>query len=278
MRYVVTTCQHCWKKTRRPYKKRKQKFCNLECAYAIRKQPIKQCQECGGIIEGSGKKYCSTGCASKAYSRTYRHDDAARKKMTGSRARRCLPVIRVCLQCGEEFVTYGKRQGRHKYCSVDCRREMMLTNNVMCRPDVAASMSATRSKFLENPKERDKIGARTSQAWKDGKYDGVGVGQCKWYHYKALDGRICKVQGVWELALVEWLDENGFTFTVHRGRFDYELDGKAHWYMPDFWVDEWDAFVDVKCRHFYKPEKFQAIRRDNPDKQFWILLKRILVE
>lgn len=104
-----------------------------------------------------------------------------------------------------------------------------------------------------------------SKAWADGKFANVRTGRCTWFAYKASDGTIHKVQGAWELAFVYWLDMTGLTFTVHRGRlFYYSSDGRSHWWMPDFWVQDWNAWVDVKCDHFYSAEKFDAIRKHNP--------------
>lgn len=136
--------------------------------------------------------------------------------------------------------------------------------NGMKSDDAKAKVSSTRKRmFKENPKLKTQIANKTRQAWAKGKFDGVQVGQCKWFDYCSKNNVVYKVQGTWELAFVKWLDKNDFSFLCHRGRLPYHLNGKNKNYYPDFWVNEWECYVDVKCKHFYNEEKFAAIEKHN---------------
>ncbi len=257
----------CGKKKQLLYKKRHQRFCSLRCAYigrTPREKRNRPCVRCGEPLK-TGRKYCSKACASVVYSETYRHGPEVRQKMSESRrgVRRTPAIIKVCLQCGKEFVTHGRRNGKKKYCSEKCRLDMMLTDNVMKRPSVARKVSKWRRNMPESIRKKYSEGMK--KAWFDGKYDNARVGQCEWFAYRCPDGSVYKVQGTWELAFIDWMVCNQLIFTCHRGRVYYVLDGEKHWWMPDFWVQEWDAYVDVKCNHFYNEEKFDSIRQCNPE-------------
>lgn len=121
-------------------------------------------------------------------------------------------------------------------------------------------VSDTR-KAMMTPEFRVEIGKYTAKAWADGKYDGVKVGQSKWHEYIHSNGNIYKVQGTWELAFIEWLDREGLSFDCHRGRIPYILDGKNKSYYPDFFVHEWNQYVDIKNEYHYnlQMEKFEAL-------------------
>lgn len=151
--------------------------------------------------------------------------------------------------------------------------------NAAKRPEIRKKMSESRIKNVtSDPEYRRQASIKTAQAWKDGKFDGVRVGQCEWYKYAHSNGKEYKVQGTWELAFIKWLDERGLSFKCHRGRIPYILDGAKKSYYPDFWVDDFDAYVDVKCEHFYSEDKFEAIRKCNPDKKFKVLFKNDLID
>ena len=150
--------------------------------------------------------------------------------------------------------------------------------NPMKRPDVAKKVSEARKEMFKDPDIRKIYSEANKKAWADGKFEGVRVGQCKWFDYKHSNGDVYKVQGTWELAFIKWLDKNNMKFTCHRGRIPYILKEEDHSYYPDFWVDEWDSYVDVKCRYFYNEEKFNAIRESNPVMNLKILYKKDLQE
>jgi len=126
---------------------------------------------------------------------------------------------------------------------------------------------------------RRQISERTAQAWKDGKFDGVKVGRCKWYTINTKGGLI-KVQGKWELMYALYLIDNGIRFYSHRGRISYiDGDGNSRSYYPDFYLVDEDKYVDIKADYFWElqKEKFQYIKEQN-ECQVEILLKKDLLK
>ena len=153
-------------------------------------------------------------------------------------------------------------------------------SNAMKRPEVRAKLSATRRKLMEDPNFRNKFRQPTIDAWKRGAYVGVNA-SCKWHTYHHTDGTTYKVQGTWELEFIKWLDKNNMNFRCHDDRLKYIDDSnKQHYYYPDFYVYEWDAYVDPKADYWYKKQvrKFELLEEQYPDIEIRILNRQKLTE
>ena len=123
-------------------------------------------------------------------------------------------------------------------------------------------VSQSRSKLMASGYNKE-VSKQMKKAWKNGKFEGVRVGQSKWHEYTHSNGKTYKVQGTWELAFIKWLDENKMEFTCHRGRLNYMIDNQNHTYFPDFFVNEWNSYVDIKNEYHYslQKDKFKALDR-----------------
>ena len=227
-------------------------------------------------------------------------------------------MIKVCQICGCDFKIKPSQLQKRKTCSKECQGKLYQTSfsgnnnpafgktyctkethpewaenikvgtkginagddNAMKRPEVRRKMSQTR-KSIMTPEFRQKIADSVSNAWAEGKYDGVRVGQCKWFNHTMPGGKIVKVQGTWERAFVEWADKQGLFYTCHRGRIPYvDENGHQRSYYPDFFVNEWDCWVDVKNEYHFnlQKSKFLMIEQSNPDLKLKILRKKELVK
>jgi hypothetical protein len=72
-------------------------------------------------------------------------------------------------------------------------------------------------------------------------------GRSKKYEYiSQIAGKI-NVDGKWELAVCRYLDSIKVTWIRNTKRFPYiHLNGKESTYCPDFYVNDWDIFIEVK--------------------------------
>lgn len=177
------------------------------------------------------------------------------------------------------------REANDRDPSINERRSNSMKNNKrnvgdlngMKKIEAREKVSKTLKKFYEdNPEMKLKIGQTVSNAWKNGKFDGVKTGRSKWYKYKHSSGKEYKVQGTWELAFIKWLDEHNMEFECHKGRIPYYFNGINRNYYPDFWIKTWNCYVDVKCEQFYNKEKFDAIINDNQDIKILVLFDESL--
>jgi len=152
--------------------------------------------------------------------------------------------------------------------------------NGMKQLEARKKVSEARKRMFQDIELRKEYSKKTKKAWEDGKFKNVRVGQCKWFDYEHSNGKIYKVQGTWELAFIEWVDLSGIVdFKCHRGRVPYSFGGvDKNWY-PDFIIHEWNnAYIDIKCRHFYNEDKFLAIKQSNPKLNVKLLFKEDLLK
>lgn len=150
--------------------------------------------------------------------------------------------------------------------------------NGMKNLEARQKVSVFRKKYFEKEENRIKVAQKLSDCWKNGKFDNVKTGLCKWYKYKHSSGVEYKVQGTWELAFIKWLDDNNLNFTCHKGRLSYFFNNVNRNYYPDFWINEWNCYVDIKGPQFYDESKFNAIKEFNKDVKILILFDKNLKE
>jgi len=73
------------------------------------------------------------------------------------------------------------------------------------------------------------------------------AGRCKKYEYDSpIAGKI-KVDGSWELIFCKFADKKNLKWSRNKKRFNYiKPDGSSSTYQPDFFVEDWNSFVEVK--------------------------------
>jgi hypothetical protein len=72
-------------------------------------------------------------------------------------------------------------------------------------------------------------------------------GRAKKYEYISLIAGHVSLDGTWELMVAKYLDSIGVTWKRNKNKFVYiHLNGKDSTYTPDFYVKEWDSYIEVK--------------------------------
>ena len=90
-------------------------------------------------------------------------------------------------------------------------------------------------------KLRQKINERYKNGWLP------KAGRCKKYTYNSHIAGKVSLDGTWELMVAKWLDNNNIKWTRNTTRFKYvHLNGKDSYYVPDFWVEDWNSYLEVK--------------------------------
>ena len=218
-------------------------------------------------------------------------------------------VIKKCLFCNQNYEALFKNRNKQKFCSRKCVNQYQTGKNNpaygktyctkennpewafkikqstkgkinlgdcngMKKLEARTKVSVARKEMFADIKVRKHYSEKTKKAWADGKFEGVRVGQCKWYEYKKVNGETIKCQGTWELAFAKWADESGLLFETHKGRITYlDIHESSRLYYPDFYIYEWDAYVDIKNEYHFnlQKEKFECIYKSNPDINLEIL-------
>lgn len=71
-------------------------------------------------------------------------------------------------------------------------------------------------------------------------------GRVKGRFYQKKDGTKCFLQGSWEWKFAEFLDYKNVVWVKNKVGYKYEFCGKIHNYFPDFYLTEFDLFVEIK--------------------------------
>jgi hypothetical protein len=148
--------------------------------------------------------------------------------------------------------------------------------NPMKNLETRKKVGKTRSEKMTE-EERKKYSEGSKRAWAEGKFIGVNnTWKCLWYDYKHSNGKIYKVQGTWELKFIEWLDEKNIKFECHKGRLPYLHDNIEKNYYPDFFVYDWNCYVDIKSNYVYDKQKDKFVSILNKYNNVKILFKKDL--
>ena len=163
---------------------------------------------------------------------------------------------------------------RRKKMSDDITRSerMKGDNNPSRQPGASEKISKHRKEYYTNPENRKKTSESVSKLHLEGK---LKSGYTKNYKYTCNDKEYI-VQGSYELAFIKWLDLNKMKFRCHEDRIKYiDSNGVEKTYLPDFFVYDWDSYVDVKSSYWYsiQKEKFDNIFKSNPNLTLKILLE-----
>lgn len=103
-----------------------------------------------------------------------------------------------------------------------------LGNSHLHTPEVRARMAATRRSQREL---NTRLGFEGLKKWR------------KWFEYLDPKGRLWKFRSSYERAFAAGMDEMGLTWQYEPHRLLLS-DGRT--YLPDFWVEEWRTYVEVK--------------------------------
>lgn len=74
-----------------------------------------------------------------------------------------------------------------------------------------------------------------------------------------------KLKGTWELEVAKWLDNHNIKWTNKIDGFDYEWNNSTHIYYPDFFLTEFNRYIEVKG---YERER---------DRAKWKVVKDLIV-
>ena len=179
-----------------------------------------------------------------------------------------------CEFCGKFIDNPGSLKSHENCCLINPNRIPRLSNFVKWNKErkklgIKGSNQFTKAKKLGLPKPivseetRKKISdAAKQQIWTverrelQSKYMKIAVQKHpESYSAKNVCGRNkqveyngIKLNSTWELTVVNWLEENGICWERNTTGFQYYWEEKQsiHTYFPDFYLPEYDRFVEVK--------------------------------
>lgn len=221
------------------------KSCSARSRKRQKQIHIQQCEFCSQIVLSKKKhqRFCSRKCLYEFLGRLSEKPKEERN----------------CAFCKVSFRVTAL--SKKKYCSKECAR----------KGSIGRSLTDVHKKQISDTRKRD---------WANGEiYKNVKAARTKWYDYEDRFGRKLRLQGTWELAFAKWLDLKCFSFVAHKGCVWYQdVKGDSRVYLPDFWVDEWKSYVDIKNDYLFSrsQEKMNSVQKTGVPLK--ILLKRDLIE
>lgn len=97
-------------------------------------------------------------------------------------------------------------------------------------------------------------------------------GRSKWFEYKGV-----KLQGTWEYNIAIKLDEmqvEWYKPTVNRDVWPYIIDGKQKSYTPDFYLPQFDLYLEVKGYWWGEDKKkMKAVKKAHSDRKIVFIEK-----
>lgn len=180
------------------------------------------CSKCGCIIKNQRKK----------------HEDSC----DGSGPRRLSQRKNPSKRGSEEFCRRVSEGVRRAYKETNLAEKISISLKNAYLQGKRTGLASTQEKELERRRKiRIKINERYAHGWE------VKCGRAKKYSYSSPIAGDIKVDGTWELKVASYFDTIGVKWYRNKKRFSYiNFKNKESTYCPDFFVEDWNTYVEVK--------------------------------
>lgn len=170
----------------------------------------------------------------------------------------------ICPYCKKEFTKYGikghiwrkhtEKGKNHKPFKNKKAWNSGLTKEIDER--VKNNANSIKQYFEQNThnwigrkhtcETKEKMSSTRKEMYKNG-WEASSCGKSKKYKYNSKIAGNIIVDGKWELSVAKYLDSLNLSWKRNTKRFSYtNLNGKLSTYCPDFWVDDWKTYIEVK--------------------------------
>lgn len=173
-----------------------------------------------------------------------------------------------CEYCKKEF-RFESRLSRHKNsCNLRPNKPVRKSGNQYTKA-IELGLPKPVAKFYvwsdEDKKEQSKRSAKINKEYwtaenkekHSQKMKSVVLDNIESYTKNNVSGRVknyevidsigkTKVKGKWELKVAEWLNLHNVRWTNDVNSFEYLWNDKIHRYFPDFYLIEYDIYIEVK--------------------------------
>lgn len=202
------------------------------------------CPECNLLVTNRENKFCSSSCSA-----TY-HNKLRITAYGPASGYVFEKITRLCLTCSNKFeVSKNLHKMKGNYCST-CYEKLTTifrkckicdTEMVIKRWNTAktCSKSCLRELISKNSRSNPNCGGETN--------------------YKRFVYRNIKMDSSWEVAIAEYLDEKHIKWERDRKHVFFWTDktGKKRRYYPDFWIPEFNCYLDPKNAYKLEQDLFK---------------------
>jgi len=243
------------------------KYCSKECKHrSFQKIKIFICKQCGKENIGTGRqirnnsKFCSRECSNQ-----YRNDHIEKVSAMTSGDKNPMSYISVMKKynCTAEEAKNIRVCGTKGFkFSVQSRKKMSeKKKNISLTPEHVENI---RLANIKNQKW---------QGFDNPVYKNLKIGRGKCGFYVAKSGTRYWMKSSWERIFAAFLDFENLKWEYESTRF--KLEDKT--YIPDFYIKEWDLFVEVKgYLDDYSTWKLVQFRKLYPENHLLVATREIL--
>lgn len=208
------------------------------------------CNECGLEIK-LNKKYCDSSCAAKYNNRNRKHSEDTKNKIRDTITRK--------YRAGEITIKnrsikghrhrnsniYNKELSKYVYICANCGNEFM-TDKPPSEATKNCSKKCSTSQIFNNRRYRN--GSRKT-----------------FYYYNKHTSELVTLESTWEVTLAEFLDRNNINWIRPNSIVWIDHENKERLYYPDFYLKDYDLYVDPKNPYCMKRDayKMQYIENRN---------------
>lgn len=160
-------------------------------------------------------------------------------------------IITKCLLCNATIE--ARRKGR-KFCSLSCSATYNLKGKTYIELHGAIKAKELKERISRRnfgklghkhtaevcDRIRQAINTRYARGWQP------KAGRCEKISYESPSAGKVLLDGTWELLVAKWLDCQKLRWVRNKQRFEYFFEDAKHYYTPDFWVEDWGTFLEVK--------------------------------
>lgn len=133
----------------------------------------------------------------------------------------------------------------HKGLSKETNEKLRLKTEKIKKKYITGELSpSTKGKHISDEHKKaisDFMRKRYDSGWMP------KAGRCKKIKYNSLIAGEISIDGSWELITAQYLDRIEVHWKRNKNRFFYiNENGKGSYYTPDFYVEEWATYIEVK--------------------------------
>jgi len=174
------------------------------------------------------------------------------------------------------YIPWNK--GLTKQTDIRVKKSAEIFHNNYINGEYLKPLGIARTEEKEKER-RKKISILTNIRYKNGWLPKAG--RCKKIKYTSPTAGDILVDGSWELLVAKYLDSIKVNWFRNKTRFCYKnLNGEDSFYTPDFFVKNWDVYIEVKgyetdldrCKWSQFPYKIEIWKKEKINKIKNILL------
>ena len=153
---------------------------------------------------------------------------------------------RMCKLNPNRNITYLRHDGNkgHKGSNQYIKAKELGLNQPIISQETRQKLGKSWRGKKHSQEEKDKIskGIRKAILEHPESYSSSNVnGRVKHYEYNGY-----KIDGLWELEVAKYLDSKNIKWEKPNKGFKYEWNNNIHLYFPDFYLPEYNYYVEVK--------------------------------